>query len=379
MRKAYFLFLIFLFSLFTFSPISTQAITINSSQYWFYVSEPTLIDYPQMSFQVINTRDIPVTINCSFEPITGIEVDVFLEWESSILEAGEIKQNHYSIYANITYAATVRIEITVSEYIGGNLGTAATVANYIVFYSGEEGHLLDVEVIDQSGVPRLAEIAINHKFSLNQTWTPIALANDSTITGYYPQGHYFIQARDIETNIYSESLFYLDNNTKVFITLQLVGFNRFKFMQDPEDNEIIGVNTTIFNNLQELHDIEIFAEIYRDGKIVKTTSKVFYSLFPSTTDWTLEMWFPRFDWTKGNYSIIGKMVSHEILVAFKVINFRYSPVTQNISFTEIVLIGLSGLVIGLIIKFEYDKRKFYAKMEANNSEEKTNNSTDNNG
>ena len=375
MKKAYFLFTIFLFSLFTFSPISTQAITINSSQYWFYVSEPTLIDYPQMNFQIINTRDIPITINCSFEPITGIEVDVFLDWESSILEAGEIKQNHYSIYANITYATTVRIEITVSEYIGGNLGTAATVANYIVFYSGDEGHLLEVEVIDQSGVPRLAEISINHKFYLNQTWTPIAFANDSTITGYYPQGHYFIQARDIETSIYAEALLYLDNNTKVFIALQLVGFNRFKYMQHPEDSEIIGVNTTIFNNLQELHDIEIFAEIYRDGVLVKSTSKVFYSLFPSTTDWTLEMWFPRFEWTKGNYSVIGKMVSHEILIAFKVINFRFNPVVDNPSITELVMIGLFVAVIGLIAKFEYSKRKFYAKMEAKNTEEKVDNSS----
>jgi len=374
MRKAYFLFLIFLFSFFTFSPISTKAITINSSQYWFYVSEESLIDYSQMNFQVINTRDIPVTINCSFEPITGIEVDVFLEWESTILDAGESKRNHYSIYANITFATTVRIEIQVSEYIGGNLGTAATVANYIVFYSGEEGHLLNVQVQDQSGVPRLAEININHKFFLNQTWTPIAYANDSTISGYYPEGHYFIQARDIETNIYAESLFYLDNTTNVFIALQLVGFNRFKFMQDLEDSEIIGVNTTIFNNLQDLHDIEIFAEIYRDGKLVKTTSKSFYSFFPSTSDWTLEMWFPRFEWTKGNYSIIGKMVSLDFLIAFKVMNFRFNPVAPKTSIAEIVVIGLIVVVVGLIVKFEYDKRKYYAKMEAKNTEEKVNNS-----
>lgn len=363
MRKAYFLFLIFLFSLFTFSPISIKAISVNSQEFWFYVSEPTLIDYPQMSFQVKNTKDTPITVNCSFEAVSGVDVEIFLEWETSILDGGEVKFNHYSIYANITYAATVRLEIDVVDVTGGNLGAAVRVANYIVFYSGEEGYLLDVNIVDQSGVPRMSEIIVNHKTLTNLTWTPIEYINASSFTGYYPVGHYFIQAKDLETNIYSESIFYLDNTTNVIITLHLVGFNRFKFMQDVEDPEIIGVNTTIFNNLQVLHDIEIFAEIYRDGELVKSTPKVAYENFPHTIDWDLEMWFPRFSWESGNYSIIGKMVSHEILIAFKHIRFRYAKPPTELDIGSVIVAGLIAVGVVMIIKFQYDKKQYFKQLK----------------
>jgi hypothetical protein len=75
------------------------------------------------------------------------------------------------------------------------------------------------------------------------------------------------------------------------------------------------------------------------------------------------MWFPRFSWESGNYSIIGKMVSHEILIAFKHIRFRYVKPPTELDIGSVIVAGLIAIGVVMIIKFQYDKKQYFKQLK----------------
>ena len=98
-RSQYFFIGLILFSpltpLFFLSPV--QGIGFSCSELWFFVDQPTILDYDEMSFSVYNNHLHPVHVECTVEQVEGVNISVGFDWNSVTLNPEEKQVNHYHI------------------------------------------------------------------------------------------------------------------------------------------------------------------------------------------------------------------------------------------------------------------------------------------
>ena len=189
------------FSLLTLEPALANVQTgigFSYRDFWFYIDEPTVLDFPSMVFTIHNPNADPVTVLCRYERIEGVNVSVEFAWDSYHLAPYEVITNHYRIAVNSTLAITHTLRILLFTQVGagnesGLLG-AGIIHNKITYYTAETGALLTVNVLDQSFRPRMSEIYFNYKGEASTAWTPLRIVNDSSYQGFFPLGQYQLQA-----------------------------------------------------------------------------------------------------------------------------------------------------------------------------------------
>lgn len=350
---------------------NVSAFSISYPEFYFFITEPTIIDYEELVFTVANTQDESLLIQCGYDKILGINVSVEFTWTSVVLEAGKSISNRYKIFVNEALSTTFSLEISCNGYslnneTGNKLVGGAVVINRIEYYSETEGYFLNLNIIDQSGKPLLADIRMYHKTNASYPYSPIGSYNDSNIQGYFPKGWYLIQAEHLETGIDGSEQFFLGNDSDFDIELALVGFRYFEPIDDGKNH--LGINATINNYVDVLYEIEIFAKLYRDGKQLDETNKDYWQEFPKVIDHRIKLWFGYEDWKIGEYEIVAYIYSsgEEIASKYKIMNLSDVPIETEIPDFIIVSFGifLGIMVTGISFKL-YNKRmrNKYVKVE----------------
>jgi len=287
----------------------SSALELVCTEFWFYCSEPTVLEFPTMVFSVRNTELHPIKVICSQEIIEGFNISIATEWETIILDPYESRENRYSIMINETLSTEYEVRIIISQCATSDNETQATVSaivlNHIVFYSELEGSLLNLQIEDQSGKPRNATISIKYKQDSTKPWTPIKLVNATSYVGYLPDGIYLVQAVDLDTNIYAEKEFYLTEDTTVYLELKLVGIS-FRLLT----GDRLGLNMTVNNYVGTIEDVTIYAELYYEGFLVGTSQKYYAEYFHYTTGFRIAVWFSPYKWETGQYSVTAIIKAH---------------------------------------------------------------------
>jgi hypothetical protein len=347
------------------SPVS--AFSISYPEFYFFITEPTIIDYEELFFSVANTQDESLLIQCGYDKILGINVSVEFTWDSTILEAGKSVSNRYKIIVNEALSTTFPVEISCIAYslnneTGNKLVAGAVVVNRIEYYSETEGYFLNLNIIDQSGKPLLADIRMYHKINTSYPYSPIGRYNDSNIQGYFPRGWYLIQAEHIETGIDGSEQFFLGNDSNFDVELALVGFRYFEPIDDGKNH--LGINATINNYVDMLYEVEIFATLYKDGKQLDETNKDYWQEFPRVVDHKIKFWFSYEDWEIGEYEIVGYIYSsgEEIASKFKIMNLSDVPIKTTIPDYLIISLGIVvGVGLTIIITKLYNNKRMRSK------------------
>jgi hypothetical protein len=355
---------------FTFPISEVQGFGVSANQYWFFIQEPSTIDFPEMFFSVMNDESFSIQVNCTYERIEGINVSVGFQWESIILEANAKRSNRYSIsvYDSFNVTFPVRIFCTakpLDNSSGQKVIPGVIVLNQITYYSDKTGYHLALQVMDQSSLPREATIIMNHKYNDSVGYTPIKKVNASNIQGYFPQGWYQVIAIDLETSIVAETQFYFDNDTIIFLELQLVGFSQFELISDNKNH--VGVNATINNFVEMLYDVEIYAELYLDGELlsVSDSKDKILPLFPEITDYGIKTWFNFEDWEITEYVVIGKIYSANQFIAskFKILPINEVPPENQLNPILLIAVGSFIGIAGTIIFMEFNRRRMAKKYD----------------
>jgi len=320
--------LIIVFPIFLFSSPFSQitpvtGFGISYEEFHFFVSEPKTLAFEEMKFTVVNHESEAMIVNVSYDPIQGVNVSVDLGWKSIILEPGSSAINRYKIRVYEQFNITFLVEISAIGFLqdrsaGQKIIGGGIVTNYVTYFSNETAHFMDLNIVDQANRPRNADVMVYHKSNDSPVFTPMKKFNSSRIAGYFPVGWYRIFARDLEySHIFVEEQFYLDNSSKIFLTLKMVGFIRFEPISD--DKNHLGINLTITNLIDELYEVEIFAELFLNGKKLDTTfSKG--NLIPvlhKVTNHPMKIWFNYQDWEYARYEVIGYIYSLNQLIATK--------------------------------------------------------------
>lgn len=358
-----------LFSLFTpfFTIIPVQAIGVGYSEYWFFISETGIIDFPEMAFSVHNTQDEPVAILCSYETIEGVDINITFDWQRIDLAVNEKAYNHYSINISSKFSATFYMRIYVSQKPAGSadsqLAAGGIVVNRITYYSETDGALLDLQIMDQSDAPHEAVVDLEYQVNSSMPFTPIKHFNGTSFYGILPKGRYHLRASDLDSDVFAETTFDLYNETKLTAVLRLVGFNQFSPMEIVERKGYsnLGVNCSVNNFVGLLENLEIYAELYFEGEKISTTEPFTISELDRTPAFRFSIWFSPLKWQRGVYQIKGLIESGNQLIAEewsdKIIPTQFADTSPSL---EVILLGLSILVIfGMaiwIIKGEVKKR-----------------------
>lgn len=347
-------------SLISLSPISkVNAIEFNATSFHFFIDSPTNISYPDMIFSVKNNQDKPIMVNCTYETFEGINLSVSFFWDSCILQPDEQIQNKYAIFFSSVFNSTFIVRIYLRTLTIGQSGNQAStggiIANKVTFFSENTGSFLDLKVSDQSGEPRIANISIRYRPTLNDVFTPVKYLIDSWYQGYLPNGFYRVSAFDLEvSNIYAESDFELTADSLVDLELELVGFRHFKYVtSQTKDYTFLGINGTVVNNLDVIHDVRIYGELYFEGELISNTSVNYEShLYKSNHSnlYSFTMWFDPFTWKIGSYEIKGFIYSYEDLIAHKELGFS-KDIIQDIQEDPLKYIGFvvgsGGILLGV--------------------------------
>lgn len=338
--------------------------------YWFFVNEPTTINNSEMYFQLNNDNDFDITVNCTFEQIEGIDLSVNLLWNIANISVGESLKNYYSIKINSSLATTVIIHINIFQKPVDSseqkLAIAGAVTNRVTYYTEEQGHLLRLNIFDQSDRYREAMVTIKHSYNKSAPFTIIKEFNGTDFYGLLPSGNYQIQAYDLDTGIYGEANFKLINDTDINVNLALVGFNMFRLLTTNR----LGINTSINNFVGELEEVEIFGELLFNGEVISQTEKIRYSKFPKITNFYASMWFDPIKMETGEYIVRGVIYANELFIADKSMSFTYTklPINQFKWFTDnLPLIFIGSLIIIMSGKMWLKNRKLEARLNEKNN------------
>lgn len=356
MKKGFILFLFLSFFMFN-SISSAKGISYSYASYFFYIDDPKIIDYAEMYFSIRNTEDHSVFINCTFKEVYGLNISVELEWENELFAPNEIKLNHYNITVFDTFTGLYLLEIDVVGYTdesqGNRIVGGGTIVVGVKYYGDKEGYNLQLEITDQAGHPRNSMVIIRYKsyeYSDLMSFTPIYQFNGTQFEGYLPAGYYQVFAKDNETNWVIEESFELTNDTFKNLQLELVRFNFIPMF--PEDGDV-GVNISILNRIKVLHDVEIYAELYYQNEKVSETNKEYRSEFLQSKDFRLELWFKKFTWQSGEYTITGYIDSAQVNIASKSYIFPYQVKFDPLNYG----IALGFALILIILGVQYVKKK----------------------
>lgn len=362
---------------FTFPISEVQGFGVSANQYWFFIQEPSTIDFPEMFFSVNNDESYAIQVNCTFERIEGINVSVKFQWQSITLEAKAKQSNHYSIHVYDSFNVTFPVRIfckakPLDNSSGQKVIPGVIVLNQITYYSDKTGYYLDLQVLDQSGLSRQASVTMNHKYNESVGYTPMKQINTSRIQGYFPQGWYQIIAVDLETSIVAERQFQLNNDSTIILELKLVGFSQFDIITDNKNH--VGVNTTINNFVEMLYDVEIYAELYLEGELlsVSDSKDKILPLFPQTKNYGIKTWFEFEDWEVAEYVVIGKIYSANQFIASK---FKIMPINEvppKNQLDPILLIAVGSLIgiSGTILFMEFNRRRMAKKYDLSKASDK---------
>lgn len=343
------------------TPVSAIGITANS--YYFFIDEPTTIDFEELIFYVKNTENEPIEVKCGYDVIEGINVSVELDWTSIIIEPQKSIANHFIIHVGESFNITFPVQISVVGYslnneTGNKLIGAAIVTNFINYYSEESGYYMDLRIVDQSGRPRIADIKLEHKFNTSYPYTPIKRINASTLTGYFPKGWYSILARDSETGRTGAKQFYLGNDSIIDVEIQLVGFSYFEPIGDSRNH--LGINATINNFVSMLYEVEIFAELFLNGEKLDETNKDYWQEFPQVSNHRIKLWFSFDEWMEADYEIFAYIYSmgEKIAEKFKIVSIRDVVQVSNEIPIELVIIAtfIGGIAVAIIFS-KLDKKR----------------------
>lgn len=357
MKRFLLLFLLFpFFSCYSIS--SVQGISYSYALYFFYIDEPSRIEYEDMFFTVSNTEDVPILVNCTFKEKYGVNITIDLEWQTKLLQPAEKSVNHYIIIVNDVFSRMYELEIDVVGYSSGEgdirIFGGGTVVCGVTYYGEDEGYYLDFDITDQAEHPRECEVIIRYKSYLYadyMSFTPLMAFNGSGFQGYFPAGHYQIFAQDIETNWVVEESFELNNDTYKNLVLELV---RFDFIPIFDDENNLGVNISILNRLEVLSEVDIYAEVYKGDDKISETNKEFRSEFLKSKDFRLELWFKAFRWRTGEYKIIGYIDSNQEHIAFKTYILNWKEPSDLLG--GAIVFGVIALGVVIVIQQKYKKK-----------------------
>jgi len=357
---------ILVFSLLSLSsPLSQgspqSGIAFSYRDFWFFVDEPTTIDYPTMQFTVYNPSTENITAICRFEEIEGIDLQVFFEWNETIILPFQTQQNHYAIYINSTLAVTHTVRIALYSKIqttnGSALAPAGVITNKISYYTEESGALLTLSILDQSSRPRNSTVFINYKGDESTAWTPIKFLNQSHYyQGFLPLGQYQIQAYDQETGIYGETIFLFNESQAIEVYLQLVNIKIGKVISYHRYNLLyIHFNLTISNYVEAFDFVEIQAILYNlENEKLASVVNPQLSL-PQIMDFKIATEFSALKLQAGRYRIQAQIVTtNQIILAVTSQDFTYTPPADPITDLRMLLIFLvigTGAIIITIPKW----------------------------
>lgn len=369
MKKALLIILAFpLFFLSFSSPISSvEGFGISSEEFHFFISQPEVLAFEEMKFSVSNHESEDMLVNVSFEHIEGVNVSVEFSWTSILLRAGNSAINQYKIHVfeqfNITFPLQISaIGVIQNNATGQKIVGGGVVVNYITYYGDNSAYLFDLHILDQSGKPRIADIRLYYKTNHYSAFSPFKVYNSSTISAFYPEGFYQIFARDLDfPNIFVEHTFFLDNASSLFLTLEMIRFSRFEFIADNANH--LGVNLTIDNNADPLLDVEVFCELFLDGKkLDQTTSKgLIMPVLPTIQNYPFKLWFSFEDWKEASYEVKGYIFSlGELIVERKMImpltDVAIQVVKDNLLVSALFLGLFLLIIVSLSINFIFKKR-----------------------
>jgi hypothetical protein len=368
-------------SFFLIVPITpVLAFEFSYPEYWFYINEPTYLNHSDICFTVRNNEDFNISVTVSAEQIEGLNVTVYFEWNQVYLSSMESKSNHYSIRVNELFNGSYPLRIILKATCIDNPGvsTSGTVINRLIYYSELEGYLFDLHIVDQSGQPRESYTTIKFKVNDSMSWTTFREFNGTSYQAYFPSGWYEIIAQDLETDIIGKEVIYLDNNTRIDLTLKLVGFDYFEVITD--NYLYVGVNSTIDNHVDTLEDVYIYAELFLAGKVISQSTVEYRENLETTTGISMVLWFPFTNWTESvRYGVRGYIYSYGLLVAqeqrYFDSFFTYEKTKKDTTLSNFQIAMIMGICFGLglsvvIIHDKLANRK-YDEIEAELPKTKT--------
>jgi len=318
-----------------------------------------------MSFTVKNTQSTTVEVVCTFKEIEGVNIDVIFDWTRMNITSGATAINRYKINVTGDYSTIFNLEITLKEKPVGTgdnqLLGAGTIINKVAFYSDSEGSLLDLRIADQADTPREASVLILYSHNDSMPFTPIKEFNGSSFYGVLPYGDYLVKAHDLESSIYAEERFILNETEhEITVNLALIGFGMFKL------NFVgaVGINATIFNHVGEVEETKIYVELYNKdtGELIETSEAWYISPLPKTTTQRLSFWFAYADWIPNTkYIVRGVIEAGGIHIAYRSSDDFSMKSNSNTGFQitpELIsiILGLST-IIGYIIYTQYYKKE----------------------
>jgi len=350
--------------LFPFSPVS--AISISYTPFWFSISEPTTISHPDMSFKVFNLGSEPARITVSCLVPENLNISAHFQWSTIILNASGSVSNAYSLTVNSTLSVTTKVIFRVLQLpvntSDNQILSSATVVNYITYYSQSTGSILKINIIDQSGTPVDAFVDIKYRINDSFAWTPIKTFNGSSNEGLYPLGYYYIRAIDQKSGRIGEKTFELTNNTEIDVQISMIVFRSFIVLiegeQDDQNKDIllinrIGFEAYIDNYVQVESGVEIYGELFLNGKSIEETNRDYHQGLDQISMYKLKLWFseryyPTGEYTVKAYIFVGGVKAVE---EYRVIPYYIAPQKPfNITFEQIGLFLSFVIILYLIIK-----------------------------
>jgi hypothetical protein len=364
-------------SLFSSIPIqNVNGFSFTYQPFWFFISEPQRIEYDEMIFMVTNTENYPIRVECSYTSIENLNVSVGFTWENNTLLAGETKSNHYWFIVGENFNITANIRMTIHkqrlDINGSQLTVGGGIINQISYYSEEQGSKMTVDVVDQS-MKRISNISVNmfHRANKSVPWTPI-YKTVNAFTGYFPHGHYLILANDLDSGETGESKFEFIEDKTVHVEIQLVGFGVFYYMEHIKNSTLfLQLNTTINNFVGTLEEVVIYAELQKENVKIDETNKEYRQEFSKTIALSQSFWFPPITPISGNYSIVGKIYSLEILIATKTIQFELIFESERSIPEENFYSGIIGMIGSIIIVLSFGIYSVKNQREINRLRNKT--------
>lgn len=335
-----------------FSPQTAVALEFNACEFWFFLDGDMQCDYPDMVFSVKNNNDLPSTVNCTYEKLSGegVSINVLFEWSSKMLSPGEKAINHYSITAASNYSVTAEVEIRITETVestGGNaLVGGGAFNNKITFYGEAEAALLDLKIFDQSDKPHEALIDLKFRPESGLQWTPIMITNGSVLEGYFPLGEYLLYIRDLASGVDHIETFILSGDLIKTVKLQLIGFTSLNLMSV---GKAVGVNASIFNHVEPLSGIKIRTDLFFEGELLVSSGDYAFPELPVITSFDIVIWFPAVELTSGSYTVKGYLYSQNQLIATGEQQVNLNITEKDPDDPVMVLAFIGVIIAGLFI------------------------------
>ncbi len=176
----------------------------------------------------------------------------------------------------------------------------------------EDGHTITVRTTDQANVQRLSQIDIKYggNYSRGFNWQTVRTMKKSYYTSIFQPGWYEILAKDAQTGVAVQKLFYLTDNKEINIVFDIIKFSSIIINEPDKIDDPLWFFFEIENNYLEIEKIDVIFRITsHDNKLqqIRQTIPLFYK---GLTDGNLSF---NLDWSSGEYFFEGKIFVQEEL------------------------------------------------------------------